>query len=217
MGIIDTYRHKGLRKELMNKIQKNNVASEEVLNVMGKIPRHIFFDDAFITHSYEDKAFPIGSDQTISQPTTVAYQTTLLNLKKSDVVLEIGTGSGYQCLILAELAGYVLSIERQKSLYQKAKKTLPLFNKKNLKLFFGDGYKGLPNYAPFDKIIVTCGAKEVPPKLVDQLKPNGRMIIPVGKSSVQTMIIIDKDEDGNIQQSQGKDFRFVPMLKGTNR
>ena len=217
MNRNDSFKHRGLRKQLIDQIRKNNVASEKVLDVMLKIPRHIFMDDIFVEHSYQDKAFPIAQGQTISQPTTVAYQTTLLNLTENDIVLEIGTGSGYQALILAEMAGYVLSIERQRALYLQAKKTLPQFKHKNLQLFYGDGYKGLPDYAPFDKIIVTCGATKVPEQLIHQLKKNGRMVIPVGGKNVQTMLIIDKDEKGNIHKKEGKDFRFVPMLRGKDR
>ena len=217
MNFIDNYRHKGLRKQLISELREKQIASEEVLQAMGKIPRHIFIDDVFLEHIYQDKAFPIGNQQTISHPSTVAYQSTLLNLAKTDVVLEVGTGSGYQTLVLAQLAGFVLSIERQRELYQKTRKLLPAFKHRNMKLFYGDGYKGLPNYAPFNKIIVTCGAEEIPNQLVAQLKPMGRMIVPVGGKQEQTMIIIDKDETGEITIRKGKDFRFVPMLKGKNR
>lgn len=214
MKLIDTYKHKGLRKQLIETLHKKGIASQNVLSVMSEIPRHFFLDDAFVEHSYQDKAFPIGNGQTISHPSTVAYQTSLLNLKPTDIVLEIGTGSGYQTLVLAKLCKFVLTIERQKDLYKKNLTFLPNFNQKNIKLFYGDGYKGLPNYAPFDKIIVTCGAQEIPEKLVSQLRPNGRMIVPIGNGNSQKMIILDKDENQQISQSIGNEFKFVPMLKG---
>lgn len=217
MNLIDNYKHKGLRKQLIERIRAKNIASNAVLDAMLKIPRHIFSDDAFLEHIYQDKAFPIGKGQTISQPSMVAYQSTLLKLTKEDIVLEVGTGSGYQTIILAELAGFVLSIERQRELFQNTRKLIPHFSYRNIKLFYGDGYRGLPDYAPFTKIIVTCGAKEIPQRLVDQLKPLGRMIIPVGGSNVQKMLVIDKDAEGEIVVTEGKDVRFVPMLKGKNR
>lgn len=214
MKLIDTYKHKGLRKQLIETLHKKGIGHQNVLNVMGEIPRHFFLDDAFVEHSYQDKAFPIGNGQTISHPSTVAYQTSLLNLQPTDIVLEIGTGSGYQTLVLAKLCRFVLTIERQKDLYKKNLTFLPQFKQKNIKLFYGDGYKGLPNYAPFNKIIVTCGAQEIPQLLVEQLKENGRMIVPIGSGETQKMIILDKDNENKITQSVGNEFKFVPMLKG---
>lgn len=217
MNLIDNYRHKGLRKQLIELIRNKDVATDDVLKVMEHVPRHLFIEAAFTEHIYQDKPFPIGNEQTISQPSTVAYQTSLLQLTNEDIVLEVGTGSGYQTMILEKMAGFVLSIERQRELYQKARKLLPALNVRKLKLFYGDGYKGLPAYAPFNKILVTCGATEIPEQLVKQLKDNGRMVIPVGKGDVQTMLIVDKDEKGNVTTQKGGQFRFVPMLKGKNR
>lgn len=217
MNRTDSYRHKGLRKQLVQGLRQKQIATEQVLNAMEQIPRHFFVDDAFVEHSYQDKAFPIASGQTISHPSTVAYQSSLLSLTKSDMVLEVGTGSGYQTLVLAKLAGFVFTIERQRELFQQTRKVLPMFKHRNIKMVYGDGYKGLPHYAPFDKIIVTCGASNIPAQLVEQLKPFGRMIVPVGEGSSQTMMIIDKDAVGKITITEGKEFRFVPMLQGKNR
>lgn len=207
----DSYLHKGMRKKLMEEVAGKGITDRTVLKAIENIPRHFFMDNAFLRFAYEDKAFPIGAGQTISQPYTVAFQTQMLELRKGEKVLEIGTGSGYQTAVLAECGAKVYSIERQKSLYDKTKVML---NKMGYQpnLYYGDGYKGLPAFAPFDKIIVTCGATSLPEKLVEQLKPNGRMIIPIGEGDVQDMILVYKTADGQIvKESYGK-FKFVPML-----
>lgn len=216
--MTDSYRHQGLRKKLIEKLRAKKIADEAVLSVMQEIPRHVFVDDAFASHIYEDKAFPIDANQTISHPSTVAYQTTQLQLKKEDIVLEVGTGSGYQTLVLARLSKFVLTIERQRELFKQTKEFLPRFGLKNIKYFYGDGYRGLPAYAPFHKIIVTAAAPTIPENLVMQLKHGGRMIIPVDNhSGGQTMKIIDKSPDGELTINEGNQFNFVPMLKGKNR
>ncbi len=214
----DTFKHKGLRKRLMEQISKKDFVDENVLRAMADIPRHLFVDDALAEHAYQDKAFPIAAGQTISQPSTVAYQSSLLQIQPSDIILEIGTGSGYQSLVLAKLGRYVLSIERQRELYKHTKEFLPQFGLQNIELFYGDGYRGLPNHAPFHKIIVTAAAQKIPERLVNQLSNSGRMIVPVdNEHGSQTMMIIDKDEQGNVEIQEGDFFKFVPMLTGKNR
>ena len=173
----DSFRHKGLRRKLVSSIKEKKVASDDVLDALMDIPRHVFLDGAFLEKAYADFAFPIGEGQTISQPTTVAIQTTLVDPQKGDKILEIGTGSGYQTAVLSYFDVKIFSIERQKVLFQKTKKLLQKMHSK-ANLFYGDGYKGLPQFAPFDKIIITCGAPFIPEDLVDQLKIGGRMIIP---------------------------------------
>lgn len=210
----DNYRQKGLRKRLVDHIRKQGILDERLLAAFNKIPRHWFLDSAFLEHAYEDRPFPIGSKQTISQPYTVAFQTDLLEVEKGDKVLEIGTGSGYQACILAELGASVYSIERQQKLFLKTKAFLEKnFNYPNIHLFFGDGYNGLPDDAPFDHILVTAGAPEIPRVLVQQLKPLGKMIIPHGKGDLQVMKQIIKGEDGTLFTKEFGTFRFVPMLK----
>jgi protein-L-isoaspartate(D-aspartate) O-methyltransferase len=209
--MIDSYKHKGLRKQLVEIIRRKGIRDENVLKAIENIPRHFFLDSTFQNHAYDDKPFPIGSGQTISQPYTVAFQSELLEIKKRDKVLEVGTGSGYQACVLLELGAIVYTIERQKSLYMKTKSFLPTINYQP-KMFYGDGYKGLPAYAPFEKIIVTAGAPEVPLLLIQQLKPGGRMVIPVGASDVQHMILIEKKPDGSLKQTDHGTFRFVPLL-----
>ena len=216
--INDTFRHQGLRKKLTSLLKRKGINDEKVLAAIGKIPRHLFFDAAFVEFAYEDNAFQIGEGQTISQPFTVAYQTQLLEIKKGDKVLEIGTGSGYQSAVLEEMGARVFSIERQKVLYEKVKKFLPLLGY-TVKIFFGDGYKGLPAFAPFDKIIVTAAAPFIPDDLTAQLKPAGILVIPVGAGETQVMTKITKLADGSLEQKQLDYFRFVPMLenkKGRN-
>lgn len=210
--MMDSYKHKGLRKQLVETIRRKGIIDENVLQAIDKIPRHLFLDSTFQNHAYEDKPFPIGAGQTISQPYTVAFQTELLQIRKRDKVLEIGTGSGYQACVLLEMGAIVYTIERQKSLYLKTKSFLPGINYQP-KMYFGDGYKGLPSFAPFDKIIVTAGAPEIPEALIKQLKPGGIMVIPVGKSEVQHMICVHKNPDGSITKKDHGTFRFVPLLE----
>jgi protein-L-isoaspartate(D-aspartate) O-methyltransferase len=209
--MLDTYKHKGLRRKLVETIRQKGIADENVLKAIENIPRHLFLDSTFQNHAYEDKPFPIGSGQTISQPYTVAFQTELLHINKRDKVLEIGTGSGYQACVLLELGAVVFSIERQKALYLKTKSFLAALGY-NSRLFYGDGYKGLPAFAPFDKIIVTAGAPDIPQALVEQLKVGGIMVIPVGSGSVQNMICIYKTESGELLKREHGTFRFVPLL-----
>ena len=207
----DTYKHKGLRAKLVKAIQEKGISDEAVLNAINNVPRHLFMDSSFLEFAYQDKAFPIGSGQTISQPFTVAYQSQLLQVQPGDRILEIGTGSGYQACVLIELGAKVFSIERQKNLYQRTKTVLPEIGYRP-KLFYGDGYKGLPTFAPFDKIIITAGAPEVPKELLKQLKTSGIMVIPLGSTSVQTMITIEKSGENKYKQVEHGSFRFVPML-----
>ncbi|MCI5059389.1 MAG: protein-L-isoaspartate(D-aspartate) O-methyltransferase [Flavobacteriales bacterium] len=208
----DTYKHQGLRKKLVETIKGKGINSDNVLEAIGKIPRHLFMDNAFLQFAYQDKAFPIGSGQTISQPYTVAFQSELLEVKKGDKVLEIGTGSGYQTAVLLELGARVFSIERQKYLFDKTKVLLGQLNYRP-RLFYGDGYKGLPPHAPFDKIIVTAGAPYLPSDLIDQLKSGGRIVIPIGEGDTQKMKLLIKNEDGQLQETEMGDFKFVPLLE----
>lgn len=212
----DNYRHKGMRKRLIDKLRKRGIADERLLEVMGKLPRHYFLDRAFEEHAYEDKAFPIGNEQTISQPYTVAYQTVLLDVQPREKVLEIGTGSGYQAAILAMLGGRVYTVERQEALYKRTKALLDELQLGNIRCFFRDGSKGLPEYAPFDKIIVTAGAEEVPQALLEQLKIGGSLVIPVGKK-VQKMYRITRTSEQDYKEEAFDRFRFVPFLEGTRR
>ena len=207
----DTFRHKGMRKELVAYLRTKGITDEAVLTAIDNIPRHLFMDGAFLEFAYQDKAFPIAAGQTISQPFTVAFQTQLLHIKKGDKVLEIGTGSGYQTAVLCELGAKVFTIERQRPLFLKSQQILKELGYMP-KQFYGDGYIGQPNFAPFDKIIVTAGAPFIPPKLVEQLKPGGILIIPVGEN-VQTMIEIRKNTDGTTTQTEYGEFRFVPLLE----
>jgi len=210
--VKDGFREKGLRRELVQLLKQKGIQSEMVLEAIGNVPRHLFLDSAFLELAYKDMALQIGAGQTISQPYTVAFQTQALEIKKGDKVLEIGTGSGYQAAVLMECGAKVFSIERQKSLYDKTKVFLPELGY-NPRLFYGDGYKGLPTFAPFQKIIVTAGAPKIPDDLVAQLAKGGRMIIPVGADGVQTMVLLTKDESGNVETQEFGEFRFVPMLK----
>ena len=185
----DTFKHKGLRQQLVTVLIAKGIEDEAVLKAIGNIPRHLFMDSSFLDHAYQDKAFPIAADQTISQPYTVAFQTELLQVKKGDKILEIGTGSGYQAAVLCELDAKVYSIERQQELFKKTSKFLPKLGYRPKKLIFGDGYKGLKEEAPFDSIIVTAGAPFIPKPLLSQLKIGGRLVIPVG-GDVQVMTLI---------------------------
>jgi protein-L-isoaspartate(D-aspartate) O-methyltransferase len=210
--MIDSYKHKGLRRQLVETIKMKGISDENILNAIDKIPRHFFLDSTFQNHAYEDKPFPIGAGQTISQPYTVAFQTDLLKVKKRDKILEVGTGSGYQACVLLELGAVVFTIERQKSLYQKTKLFLPSIGY-SPKFFYGDGYKGLPAYAPFDKIIVTAGAPHIPEMLLGQLKNGGIMVIPVGMADIQKMITATKTNTGEVIIEEHGTFRFVPLLE----
>lgn len=191
------------------------IRDESVLLAIEKLPRHFFFDSGFLEYAYEDKAFPIGEGQTISQPYTVAFQSELLDVNRGDKVLEVGTGSGYQAAILFEMGAKVFSIERQKVLYLKTKELLPKIGC-IAKLHFGDGYKGWPAFAPFDRIIVTAGAPYIPDPLIDQLKPGGKLVIPVDENDYQVMTLVEKKSDGSVQMSRHGIFRFVPLLGDKN-
>ena len=210
----DTYRHKGLRKKLMDVLREKGISDEAVLNAMNNIPRHSFMDSAFDNIAYEDRAFPISDGQTISQPYTVAYQTQLLQIKRNEKVLEIGTGSIYQATVLAELGAKVFTIERQKNLFDKTKQYIFKSKYHNLKFFYGDGFEGLPTYAPFDKVIITAAAPFIPPKLMQQLKPGGFMVIPVDEGLQQRMLRLTKNADGTYSEELFENFSFVPMLTG---
>ena len=210
----DTYRHKGLRKKLVDTVRGKGISDEKILAAIEKIPRHFFLDSAFDEVAYEDKAFPIAEKQTISQPYTVAYQTQLLELKPFDKVLEIGTGSAYQASVLAELGAQVFTIERQKKLYDSNKEFGYLKKYPNIKFFYGDGYEGLPTYAPFDKVLITAAAPEIPQKLVSQMKTGAMMVIPVGSGDVQTMKRLTRLADGSLKEEVFDRFSFVPMLGG---
>jgi len=207
----DSYRHKGLRKKLIDSLREKGISDEKVLQAMERVPRHLFLDSSFLEFAYQDKAFPIGSGQTISQPYTVAFQTQLLHVVPGDKILEIGTGSGYQSCVLIELGAKVYTIERQKKLYEKTRELLPYIGY-NPKMFYGDGYKGLPSFSPFDKIIITAAAPEIPQELLKQLKTGGILIIPMGPVDVQTMYTIEKISNADLKMTEHKQFRFVPML-----
>ncbi|HTQ28183.1 MAG TPA: protein-L-isoaspartate(D-aspartate) O-methyltransferase [Puia sp.] len=212
----DTYRHKGLRRQLVEVIRKKGISSEKVLDAILHIPRHFFMDSAFDKIAYEDRAFPIAEGQTISQPYTVAYQTQLLDVKPHEKVLEVGTGSGYQACVLAEMGAQVFTIERQKKMFE-SNKLFPFLNTyPGIRFFYGDGYEGLPTFAPFDKIIVTAAAPFVPSKLLEQLKPGGCMVIPVGEGQVQKMLRVCKAADNSITEEAFDHFSFVPMVGGRN-
>lgn len=210
----DTYRHKGLRKKLVRGIQAKGITDERVLDAILEVPRHFFLDSAFDEVAYEDRAFPIGEGQTISQPYTVAYQSQLLEIKRFEKVLEIGTGSAYQAVVLAEMGVQVYTIERQKILFEANKKFELLKKYPTIKFFYGDGYEGLPTYAPFDKVIITAAAPDIPQKLIDQLKIGGMMVIPVGAGDVQQMKRITKLDNGVLKEEVFDRFSFVPMLGG---
>jgi protein-L-isoaspartate(D-aspartate) O-methyltransferase len=210
----DTYQYKGLRKRLVDLLRKKGITDENVLTAINNIPRHFFLDSAFDKIAYEDRAFPIAEGQTISQPYTVAYQTQLLEVKPYDKVLEIGTGSAYQASVLAEMGAKVFTIERQKKLFEM-NKTFIFKNKyPNIKFFYGDGFEGLPTFAPFDKVIITAAAPYVPPKLVQQLKTGGLMVVPVDLGPFTQMLRLTKLEDGSYSEERFDNFSFVPMLEG---
>lgn len=206
----DNYKQRGLRNKLVKKLRLKGITDEAVLAAIGKVPRHVFFDDALLVHAYEDKAFPIGEGQTISQPYTVAFQTEKLEVKPGQKVLEIGTGSGYQATILLELGAKVYTIEFNKKLYEKTKSFLPLLGYHPY-FSYGDGSKGIPAKAPFDRIIVTAGAPVIPSALTDQLSENGILIIPVGDRETQKMLKITK-KNGKLLKEEFNQFAFVPLL-----
>jgi len=210
----DTYKQKGLRKQLVDSIRQKGITDENVLQAIGNIPRHYFLDTAFEGIAYEDRAFPIGEGQTISQPYTVAYQTQLLEVRPYEKVLEIGTGSAYQACVLAELKVSVYTIERQKKLFETVKEFPFKAKYPNLRFFYGDGYEGLPTYAPFDKVLVTAAAPQIPEKLLNQLKIGGKMVIPVGSHEVQRMLRITRMGETEFDQEFFDNFSFVPMLAG---
>lgn len=210
----DTYRHKGLRKKLVETIKEKGISDEKILAAMMNLPRHYFLDTALDQIAYEDRAFPIAEGQTISQPFTVAFQTQLLQVKPYEKILEIGTGSIYQASILAELGANVYTIERQKKLFETNKHFIFKSKYSNIKFFYGDGYEGLPTYAPFDKIIITAAAPLIPPKLVEQLKTGGLMVIPLDHGEGQRMMRLTKNEDGSLKEELFQNFSFVPMLQG---
>lgn len=207
----ETYLHKGKRKQLLDLLRSKGFKDEQVLKAMDKVPRHLFLDSAFVNQAYDDVAFPIGEGQTISHPGTVAHQTSALQIKKGDRILEIGTGCGFQTAVLLEMGAKVFSIERQLKLYEKTRVLLQQLGY-TARLSYGDGYKGWPIYAPFDKIIVTAGAPFIPEALIEQLKPGGIMIIPVGSGKKQIMHLISKNLDGSIKSVETGEFSFVPLL-----
>ena len=210
----DSYRHKGLRKKLVQGIHAKGISDERVLDALLEVPRHFFLDSAFDEKAYEDKAFPIGEGQTISQPYTVAYQSQLLEVKPFMKVLEIGTGSAYQAVVLAEMGAQVYTIERQKKLFDLNKKFDFLKKYSSIKFFYGDGYEGLPTYAPFDRVLITAAAPEIPQKLVEQLKTGGMMVLPLGTGDIQQMMRVTKLENGALKEEVFDHFSFVPMLGG---
>lgn len=207
----DTYKDKGARRLLVKELREKGIIDERVLAAIHKVPRHLFIHKDFRSHAYQDKAFPIGEGQTISQPYTVAYQTQLLHIEPNDKVLEIGTGSGYQAAILIEMGAKLISIERQEKLFEKTRRLLFNLNYKG-EFMLGDGSKGYESAAPFNKIIVTAGAPKVPQNLIDQLKIGGTLIIPVGDNKVQTMHTIIKKVDGSLEDIELNQFRFVPLI-----
>jgi protein-L-isoaspartate(D-aspartate) O-methyltransferase len=216
MRQTDSYRHKGLRRKLVDSIRNKGIADEEVLGAIDRVPRHLFMDSSFINFSYTDKAFPIAAGQTISQPYTVAFQTQLLDVKKHHKVLEVGTGSGYQTAVLLELGARVYTIERQRQLFLDAQKTLGPLNYKPA-FFYGDGYEGLPSFMPFDRILVTAAAPKIPQSLLDQLAIGGILVIPEGDSRGQRMIRVKRETEDQFQRSEHGHFSFVPLLRGKNQ
>jgi protein-L-isoaspartate(D-aspartate) O-methyltransferase len=212
--MTDVFEAKGKRKKLVTELRQKGISDEEVLKAIDTVPRHLFMDPAFLIHAYVDKAFPISSGQTISQPYTVAVQTSLLRVRKRDKILEIGTGSGYQAAVLAEMGAKVYTIERYRELYMKAQRTLTSLGY-SVDFFFGDGYEGKPHYGPFDGIIITAAAREIPNPLLLQLKTGGRLVIPLGNQGSQVMTVVERTGDKDFEYSEHGNFVFVPMLKGT--
>lgn len=210
----DTYQHKGLRKRLVAQLREKGIKDENVLQAIEHIPRHFFLDSAFDKIAYEDRAFPIGEGQTISQPYTVAYQTELLQIKKGLKILEIGTGSVYQASVLSEMGARVFTIERQKKLFEKNKTFIFKSKYPNIKFFYGDGFEGIPSFAPFDRIIITAAAPHIPPKLLAQLKTGGSMILPLDDGDKQRMLRLTKTSESEYLEEYFDYFSFVPMLSG---
>ena len=210
--MIDSFKHKGLRQKLVDVLVEKGIRNEAVLDAIGKVPRHLFMDSSFLDHAYQDKAFPIAANQTISQPYTVAFQSELLEVNPGDKILEIGTGSGYQAAVLCLLGAHVYSIERQLELFKKTSKFLPKIGYVCKRLIFGDGYKGLPDEAPFDRIIVTAGAPFVPKPLMSQLKIGGRLVIPVGDED-QIMTLYVRKGAKEFEKHELGNFKFVPLLE----
>ena len=210
--MLDSYKHKGLRNKLVEELINKGIKDLSVLDAIANVPRHLFMDSGFIDHAYQDKAFPIGSGQTISQPFTVAFQTELLNVKKGDKILEIGTGSGYQAAVLCEIGAKVFTIERIKELYRKTSVFLPSINYRPKKMIYGDGNIGYVEESPYDGIIVTAGALEIPEKLFTQLKVGGRLVVPIG-AEVQKMVLYIKKAENEYEIKDFGDFQFVPLLK----
>ena len=210
----DTYRHRGLRMQLVKELKKKGIKDERILSAFMEIKRHFFLDAAFSDWAYKDVAFPIDAEQTISQPYTVALQTSLLNVEQGDKILEIGTGSGFQACVLAYLGAKVYTRERQKTLFDKTNKLLHEIGYPNIRTLYGDGYKGAPRFAPFDKIIITAGATSIPAALIDQLAPGGIMVIPVGEGDLKNMVRIVKNQDGSLVKENHGLCRFVPFLPG---
>jgi protein-L-isoaspartate(D-aspartate) O-methyltransferase len=213
MAENDDLRHQGMRKKLVEGLKIKGIKDEQVLAAIGKVPRHLFMESSFLNFAYKDQAFPIGAGQTISQPYTVAFQTQLLQVQENDKILEVGTGSGYQAAVLVELGARVFTIERQKELFQKVQSFLPQIGYQPA-FFFGDGYEGLPNFAPFDKILVTAGAPDIPSALKEQLKVGGRMVIPVGNETRQEMLVVVRISEEEYKTEKHGGFVFVPLLKG---
>ncbi len=209
--MVDSYKHKGMRRQLVKAVKAKGIEDERILSIIGKVPRHFFFENALEGHAYEDKAFPIGAGQTISQPYTVAFQSELLKVQPGDKILEIGTGSGYQSIVLLELGADVYTIEYQKELFERTKAFLPRMGYRP-NFFFGDGSKGISRFAPYDKIIVTAGAPTVPDALIDQLNIGGILVIPVGNAKTQQMLRITKTGENKVRTERFTDFKFVPLL-----
>jgi protein-L-isoaspartate(D-aspartate) O-methyltransferase len=212
--MTDSFEAKGKRKKLVEELRRKGITDDEILRAFNAVPRHDFMDPAFLNHAYIDKAFPISSGQTISQPYTVAVQTSLLKVRKKDKILEIGTGSGYQTAILAEMGAKVYTIERFRELFIKAQRTLSSLGY-SADFFYGDGYEGKPKYGPFDGIVITAATSEVPEKLLKQLKIGGRLVVPVGSSISQVMTLVQRISEDKYDYSTHGNFVFVPMLKGT--
>ena len=211
----DTAKHQGLRNQLVSLLQQKGITDKNVLDAISKIPRHLFLNSRFEDYAYQDKAFPIGAGQTISQPYTVAFQSQLLEVKKDDKVLEIGTGSGYQTAVLCAMGAKVYSVERQNELFKKTSVLFPKLGLRPKHLSFGDGYKGLPLHAPFDSIIVTAGAPIIPKPLMAQLKIGGRLVIPLGED-VQIMTLLIRKNATQFEKHEFGEFRFVPLLEDKN-